>query len=75
MQNSSALHKDTVSLVSRSSQPIRMRQIISNLIGDDPSASGWTDKVCDLADVLNDLNGAGVLTCRSDGWRARQPRQ
>lgn len=62
------LHKDCVLLVSTAVKPMRMRQIVTILCGDVPGAPGWTDRVCALAEALNDLRNAGILNCTAVGW-------
>ena len=62
------LHKDAVLLVSTVSTPIRMRHLALILCGDAPNAPGWVDKVCELAEALNELQEADVLNCNAMGW-------
>lgn len=64
------LHKDCVFLIGSASKskPMRMREIIFILIGDDPDAPGWVDRVCCLAEALHELKEAGILEVSAVGW-------
>lgn len=63
-----ALHRDAILLVSTSSKPVRMRQLVSLLCGEHAEAPNWTGRVCDLVDALCELRDARVLRCEADGW-------
>lgn len=62
------LHKDVVLLVSTAPRPMRFKQISSILCGEIPNAPGWVDRVCELAEVLNQLRDAEVLNVSAIGW-------
>ena len=62
------LHKSVVLLVSTATRPMRFRQISSILCGDAPNAPGWVDRVCELAEALDQLRNAEVLSCSAIGW-------
>ena len=63
------LHKDCLAIVEKSAPvPVKIREIIMKLCGNDPNAQGFVDNVCEIVLALQDMRNTGTLQCGARGW-------